>query len=65
MVGRTISLPRPNTGFAEATPVSDEHEEFIEASDEQSHAVRGLVLAMALGAGIWAVILYSTGILKL
>jgi len=63
----TTFLPSRVSGAEECeTPsLSEDRQEFVEAPAGRNRASRGLMLGVALGAGVWVVILAAAGVIKL
>jgi hypothetical protein len=45
--------------------MEDERERFVEAPPCRNRSSRGVITGVLLGAGLWTVILASTGVIKL
>jgi len=66
MASPTVSIPTRTT-YAEQydASVGDDHAEFVEAPACRKRSGRGALTGVLLGAGMWAVILTATGVIKL
>ena len=65
---RTTFFPptvSPTEGCEETPSFSEDRQEFVEAPAVRNRASRGLMLGVALGAGVWVVILAAAGVIKL
>jgi hypothetical protein len=49
----------------DAPPFGDDHAEFVEVPECRNRSGRGALTGVLLGAGMWAVILAATGVIKL
>jgi len=66
MASLTVSKPSTTwTHQPEEPLVRDDRAEFVEAPECRSRSGRGALTGVLIGAGLWAVILTATGVIKL
>jgi hypothetical protein len=67
MTSPIVTLPGESTWSDQqgAFFPGDEREQFVESPEHRRHSGRGALTGVLLGAGLWAVILTATGVIKL
>ena len=67
MASPTVSMPSSSTYTeqSDAQLFSDDRIEFVEAPECRNRSGKGALTGVLLGAGMWAVILTATGVIKL
>jgi hypothetical protein len=66
MATHVVTKPSGSTWIEHEEPlVPNDHAEFVQAPECRRRSGRGAITGVLIGAGLWAMILTATGVIKL